>query len=97
MNWIFLPHKYFQYFNLPLTSREMETTERALTQQIEMIKQLNEVNLENNKRNLDKISDKLDRFCDKVDENTAKINQMHTASVPSGEVLLFMLTSTLFN
>ena len=72
----------------------MENTEPAVIQQIEMIK---EDNLENIKRYLDKISDKLDRFCDKVDANTAKISQMYTASVPSGEVFItLILINTLY-
>ena len=57
----------------------MENTEQALFQQIEMIKELNEVNLENIKRYLDKI-------WDKMDEHETKINQMHTAPVSSGKV-----------
>ena len=72
-----------------------------------MIKELDEINLENNKRildqiyeKMDKVTDKVDKFCekvdkltDKVDQNTAKINQIQKGLVPSG-ILLFIFHRT---
>ena len=60
-----------------------------------MIKEMDEINLENNKRYLDqicekvdKLTDKVDQISEKVDQNSSKITQTQNGLVPQGKFLL---------